>query len=315
MKILIIGAGAMGCRFAANFQKGGAEVVLCDIWKEHVDAINRRGLQIIEEDGSSELVKMSAVEDVSEAGGVDVVMIFTKSIHTEDAVGSAMKIMKADTPVVSVQNGLGNLETIKKYIGEERVIVGCTKTATSLEGPGVIRVEGFAETDIMALGDAARCASVEIRDILEAGGMPCHISNNIMVEIWDKLAFNCAMNPITAVTRLMPGHIGGYGIELFNLVLQEAAAVAAAEGISVNIEKWGDVICHIVGPDGERHLTSMLQDVLKVRPTEIDAICGSVIKKADLHGISVPHLKTLYNLVKIIDASYANQILTPSSMF
>jgi 2-dehydropantoate 2-reductase len=307
MKVLIIGAGAMGCRFGMHYQMGGADVVLCDVWKEHVDAINRDGLRVVT-DGKAEYVKLHAVTEVKDAGNFDVAMIFTKSMQTEAAIQSALTVMGADTPVMTLQNGLGNLELIEKHIDNDRIIMGCTKTATGLAGPGVITVEGFAESDIMALGDRAEKMALASKEALETGGMPCHISKNIMNEIWQKLAFNSAMNSITAITRQFPGYIGEHGVELFEKIVHEVKAVAVSEGIAVDADALMDTVYFLTGPNGDKqHFTSMVQDVLNEKQTEADFICGPIIRRAAAKGIAVPHLQTVYNLIKIIDSNYKNQ--------
>jgi 2-dehydropantoate 2-reductase len=307
LKLLIIGAGAMGCRFGICLLRGGADVILCDIREEHVNAINQNGLRV-EEDDCVEYVKIPAITDVKDAGSPDAIMIFTKSTQTEEAIQSALAIMKPDTPVISLQNGLGNLELIEKYIEKDRIIAGCTKTATGSNKPGSIRIEGFAESDIMALGSRATEVCRAVRDTLEAGGMPCHISDNIMREIWQKLTFNSAMNTVTALTRQFPGNIGEYGVSLIEQIMLEVAKVAASEGVRVDLDALSDTIRFLTGVNGDKkHFTSMLQDVLGERQTEADYICEPIIRKAGEQGIAVPHLETVYKLIKIMDGNYRNQ--------
>jgi 2-dehydropantoate 2-reductase len=307
LKVLIVGAGAMGCRFGVCLLKGGADVVLCDVWEEHVNAINQNGLRV-EEDDEVEYVRIRAVTEIKEAGAPDIVMIFTKSTQTEDAVKSALTVMRPDTPVITLQNGLGNLELLEKYIAKDLIIAGCTKTATGMNHPGAIRIEGFAESQIMALGPRAVRASHAICEALKAGGMPCQISENIMREIWQKLTFNSAMNTVTALTRQFPGYIGPYGLTLIEQIMREVAEVAEAEGIAVDLDELMKSIRFLTGEEGDKkHFTSMLQDVLRKRQTEADFICGPIIEKAGRHGIPTPHLETVYGLVKIIDGNYEHQ--------
>jgi 2-dehydropantoate 2-reductase len=310
MKVLIIGAGAMGCRFGVFFQKGGAEVTLCDTWEEHVAALNTTGL-IVHDGGVTETVRLAAVSDVKEAGAADVIVIFTKSAQTEGAVREALAAIPGDVPVMTAQNGLGNLEAIERYAGRDRMIAGVTKTATSLAGPGEIRVEGYGFLEMKALGAGAEKISLEIRDVLTAGGMEVVIPEDIMKSIWEKLVFNNAMNCVTALSRLRVGPAGNspYGYELCGMIVREAAAVAAAEGIAVDPATVLATIRRLSRPEGDwAHITSMLADVLQERQTEIDAICGIVIRKGAAHGIPTPCLETIYNLIRLTEETYAERV-------
>jgi 2-dehydropantoate 2-reductase len=312
MKVVIVGAGAIGCRVGAHFQKGGADVVFYDVWREHVDAINAKGLKITETDGCVEYFKIPAVTRIEDAGEADVVVILTKASQTENALRTALPIIGKRTVVMSIQNGLGNFDVIESIVERSRMIIGCTLTATTLTGPGEIRNDNFSHSDIQALGEIAEAAIIEIRDALERGGMEVVISENVLKEIWQKLSFNAAMNPITGITRVVVGRTGALGEELATRVSEEVARVAEAEGVPVDREFALRFFRRVTGgPEAEMtHLTSMLQDVVKEQRTEADAICGAVVRRAKKHGIPVPHLETLYSLIRIIEANYEYQ-LTP----
>ena len=310
MKIAIIGSGAMGCRFGVALASSGAEVVLYDVWKEHVDAINENGLKV-ENLGTTAFVKIPATTDIASIGFVDAIIIFTKSMHTEAAITAAQEIMRPYTPVITFQNGLGNIGVLESFVGRERVVAGITNYPTDLLEPGAVRVDGTGYTKLMALGTPGVAASAEVCRLLKANGMNCEISDDIMKEIWEKLAFNNAMNAITALTRQRVGHMGGspYGFELCCLIAREVCDVAAAEGVKADYETVVTTFKKVLDPnESGNHLTSMLQDVLKKKQTEIDSISGAVQEKAALHGIATPHLKTLYNLIKVIDENYETMV-------
>jgi len=315
MKIAIVGAGAMGCLFGLALREAGAEVVLCDVWQEHVDAINKNGLHMVRQ-GFSEYIKIPAVTDVRTIGEPDVVIIFTKSIHTEAAVKQALEIMGPKTPVATFQNGLGNIAVIERYVGAGRVIAGITNWPSELFEPGAIRVEG---TGFIKLGFAAGAEAAD--ETVEVGSelcrllndMNCEMSDDIMKEVWEKLAFNNAMNLITSLTKQRDGDMSGspYGFELCTLVAREVCDVAAAEGVGADYDAVLRTIERVADPTGPiNHITSMLQDVLKMKQTEVDAICGAVIQKASIHGINTPHLKTLFNMIKVVEENYETQVLS-----
>ncbi|MDR1027863.1 MAG: 2-dehydropantoate 2-reductase, partial [Clostridiales Family XIII bacterium] len=310
MKIAIIGSGAMGCRFGVHFQRGGADVTLYDICKEHIDAINDRGLKITEEDGSVSYMRIPAVSSLECLGSADAAMLQTKSSQTENALRSVLPFLSPQSIIISVQNGVGNFDVIEEIVGKDRMIIGCTLTATTLTGLGAIRIDSFAHSDIQALGALAEPMSVEVRDTLERGGMETRVSENVFKEIWQKLSFNAAMNPITGITRLVVGHTGALGAETAARISEEVALVAEAEGVSIDREFALDLFRTATATEGGdfTHLTSMLQDVVKERRTEADAICGAVIGRARRHGIPVPHLETVYNLIRIIESNYPYQL-------
>jgi len=311
MKIAVIGAGAMGCRFGLALMDAGAEVVLCDVWQEHIDAINKNGLRVLRQDVSS-YVKIPATTDIKSIGTVDVVLIFTKAIHTEAAMKQALEIMSSTTPIVTLQNGLGSISVIEHYVGTERIIAGITNYQSDLLEPGAIDLgadkPGFY-TKFKALGSACEGISRELYRLLKSAGMNCEISDDIMKEIWEKLAFNNAMNLITSLTKQRDGYVckSPYGFELSELIAREVCDVALAEGVNVDYNSVVRVFERV--RESSVHITSMLQDVLQTKPTEVDAICGAVIEKAAKHGINTPHLKTVFNLIKVVEANYEHQVL------
>ena len=310
MKVVIVGAGAMGCRFGVHFQDGGADVVLYDVCQEQVDAINKNGLTIAE-GNTVRNIRIPAVSNIRSAGEADMIMIQTKSAQTKQALEEAMAIISDKTVVMSVQNGIANFDVIEGFVGKERMIIGCTLTATTLTGFGEIRIDTEAHSDIQALGELAKGPCFEIRDVLERGGMDVGLSENVLKEIWQKLSFNAAMNPITGITRLVVGRTGHSGVDLACMISEEVCAVAEAEGVPVDREYAKSIFNNaaLPGPKQETtHLTSMLQDVVRERKTEADAICGAVVQRAYKYGIPVPHLESVYLLIRMIEDNYEYQL-------
>ena len=310
MKIVILGAGGMGCRFALSFKKSGAEVVLCDVWKDHVDAINANGLKVVEGSDTS-FVPIEATTDINTINDIDAVVVFTKSNHTEVAIKSALDAIGPDTPVITFQNGLGNIKILEKYVGTENVIAGVTDYATSLLAPGTVDVEGKGYTKLMALDKKQEEMSLEICRLLKDSGMNCSISDDIMKIVWEKVGFNCAMNSITALTRQRVMYMGGneYGFGLCSKIAKEVSAVALAEGINFDYDAVVAKYKKVLDPnESGEHITSMLQDVLKEKPTEIDSICGAVIQLGKERCIPTPHLDTVYALIKIVEINYDHQV-------
>ena len=133
-----------------------------------------------------------------------------------------------------------------------------------------------------------------------------------MKEIWEKVAFNCAMNTITSLTGQRVREMGGspYGFELCKLIAEEVYKVSVAEGVAIDLEHVIATFQKVLDPSKSGgHITSMLQDVLAKRQTEVDSICGKVVQRGEAAGIATPHLKTVYNLIKILQENYATRLV------
>ena len=139
-KVAVLGAGAMGSLFGSQLAEGGLDVTLINVWREHVDAINDRGLRLVGHRGERR-VSVAATTDPAACGAADVVLVQCKAASTGTAVRNALDagLFRDDTVAISFQNGLGNEETIAAVLGAERVLGGVTAQGASIEGPGCIR--------------------------------------------------------------------------------------------------------------------------------------------------------------------------------
>lgn len=311
MKIAVIGAGAMGCRFGSALHNAGAEVWLFDIWKEHIDRIRTNGL-IIHNEKETQNIKIEASSEMKMIPKPDLIMIFTKATHTENALKEALKIIDKDTIILTLQNGLGNIETISKHVNKENIIAGITNYASDMIGPGEIEAKGSGITKIMHLGNNAKNLTHEIYELLNTGGIKTEISSDIMADIWEKVAFNTALNTTTALTFLTVGDLGNTaeGVELAKDIAEEVTSVALKKGINADVKSVHKAIKSVFNPEmSGNHKTSMLQDRLFKRETEIETICGSVLMEAQRNDVVVPHIDTVYKLIKIIEKTYAKQIM------
>jgi 2-dehydropantoate 2-reductase len=311
MKTAVIGAGAMGCLYGSSLKKSGAEVWLYDVWQEHIDKINRDGL-IISDGKYSKKININATTNIEEISNADLIIIFTKSMHTENAILKALKIMNTNTVVLTLQNGLGNIEIISKYINKENIIAGITTYASDLKGPGEIEAKGSGITKIMPLGTASREVAEVLFKLLNESGINTEISNDVMIDIWEKVAFNAALNTLTALTFLTVGQLGETpeGFELAKTISSEVVKVANAKGIKANEKKVHQIIEDVFDPEmSGDHKPSMLQDRLFKRKTEIESICGQVLLEAEKYNIKVDHIETVYKLIKTIEKNYDNQLI------
>ena len=299
MKIAIIGAGAMGCLYGAKLSAiEENEVFLVDIWKEHIEAINSKGLAMEEKGGVLEFKKLKGVLKASEAGICDLAIVFVKSTLTGEAVRTNREIFGTDTIVLTLQNGLGNVELIKAELGGDNIIAGTTAHGATMLGPGRMRHAGSGKTVIGELTGMKTDRLCRISELLSRAGLETEVSDNVMGLIWDKLLVNVGINAITAITELPNGEIIKYGEldAILEAAVEEARAVALAKGIKLNYE---DPVTHTreVCKATSENKSSMLQDILNQKQTEIDMINGAVCREGEGVGITTPVNSVLTNLI------------------
>ena len=300
MKIAIIGAGAMGCLYGGKLSKSkDNQVYLLDIWKEHIDAINDHGL-IMEEDGKSLVYSnLKASVHGSEIGQAELVIVFVKSTLTRQAVEGAQEVFGKDTMVLTLQNGLGNIDLIGEEIGLSHVIGGTTAHGAYMKGPGEMCHAGFGKTIIGEL-DGIKTDRIErIANVLRDAGMETEVSQNILGLIWDKLIVNVGINPLTAITGLNNGELLEHPelLDIMQEAIKEAVAVANAKDIKLSVK---DPYSHTleICKNTASNKSSMLQDIMNNRRTEIDMINGGILREGEKEGVATPVNQVLANLIK-----------------
>ncbi len=309
MRIVIVGAGAMGCRYGSALHKSGAEVWLYDVSEPHVSAIKERGL-IIHSGTQTEAVHITATTNIMDVPAPDLAIIFTKTMYTESAMTSAVKIFKPETAVLTMQNGLGNIERIAKFVPEERVIAGITSYASDLLGPGEIEAKSAGITKIMPLGQGVKEIANTLAELLNNNGLTAQISHDVMKDIWEKVAFNAALNTSATLTLMPMAKLGNsnYGKELVCMISSEVIRVAHLYGVNADEKAVHELILSQFRPEiAGDHKPSMLQDRYAKRQTEVDSIIGAVIERAEAKNVPVPGLQIIYRMIKVIENNYQNQ--------
>lgn len=303
MKIAIIGAGAMGCLYGGKLSAvPGNQVFLLDVWKAHVDAINQDGL-FMEENGELLHYKnITAATNADEVGSVDLAVIFVKSTLTEQAVVSNKAVFGSDTIALTLQNGLGNIDSIGSQIGMNRVIAGTTAHGATMLGAGKMRHAGSGKTMIGELSGATTERITKIAEVFSAAGLEVEISENVLGLVWDKLLVNVGINALTGITRLKNGALLEYP-ELEGLLedaVREGIAVANAKGIMLG---FADPVAHTreVCKATATNKSSMLQDILNHKRTEIDMINGAVVREGRSVGIPTPVNQVLCSLIRFFE--------------
>ncbi|WP_312810396.1 2-dehydropantoate 2-reductase [Sedimentibacter sp.] len=308
MKTLILGAGAMGCLYGGLLKERGNDVILVDVSKPQVDEINRNGLVLETAEGKRNIkIKAKFAQEVTEQP--DLIILFTKTIHSKSALSSLKAMIGPETMVLSLQNGLGNDEVIKEFVRTDKIIIGTTNFPSDLLKPGNVRSLGKGTTKIMSCNGEVTEKLKQVEMMLSDAGFNCIITEDVFVSIWEKVAFNAACNALTAASRLKLGDVGktDEGKELARSIAKEVVSVANAKKIRANAENVIKLI-ELDFVEHAEHMPSMMQDVLGNRTTEIDFINGAVVKEAEKLGISVPVTNVLYKIVSMIQKNYENLI-------
>lgn len=305
MKICMLGTGSLGSTIGGTLAQGGSEVYFVDQWKEHIDKINENGLKMTDEK-EDWYVKVDARTSAEGMGPVDLVIVLVKSFATKEAVSQLKEtnVISENTLVMSLQNGLGNEETIAEVVGEANVISGKTYVGGRLLSPGYVSagVKG-KYTYIGELTGEITDRIQAVCDEFNKAGLLCEVSDNIKGLIWDKLLINVAAGALCGITRLPYGPLyeEEYIKETAVAAIQEGIDVAKAAGVKLKSEDpeypW------YAASEGlpETFKTSILQSLELKRPTEIDFINGSVVEWGKKFGIPTPVNRTLVTCVKGIE--------------
>ena len=307
-EVVIVGAGAMGGLFGGLMAEQGLPVTLVDTWADHVNAINAHGLRMVGV-GGDRSIKVRATTDASTIASADVVLFQCKAFATEAAAAGVKHLFGRGAVAVSFQNGLGNEEVIGSVLGAENVLGGLTAQAGLVEAPGVVRNFGDLPTHIGELKGGLSERAQAVADAFTRHGLPTTASAEIRREKWKKLLGNVALGAISAVTDFRSFEIMAVP-ELQDIVFRgvdEAAAVAKAEGIPLDVTEARSVLMKLVDTTGGGTGTSkssMREDIIKRRRTEIDTIHGAVARLGRKHGVPTPTIDTMVALVKGVQSQY-----------
>lgn len=302
--ILIIGAGAMGCLFAARLAKAGANVTLLDVDVGRVHGIEREGLVLIDDQGTS-AVRPRAALAKDHAGPADLVVLFTKGYHSASAVQSIAHLVPFAPVALTLQNGIGNAEILAETFGADHVLMGTAHVPADLQLPNRVISHGFAHIHLGGFNRAAQAHAPEVAALLGAGGFDAIVAETIEVAVWEKLAFNAALNALAMVARATNGEMNNEpGLRIAYAIVAETVAVAQAKGIGLDGAAIAREVARAVA-EHAGHKASMLQDREAGRQTEIEFINGAVVREGVRHGIATPVAATLTDLVRLIEANEA----------
>jgi 2-dehydropantoate 2-reductase len=304
MRITIVGAGAMGCLFGAYLFRAGEDVALVDSWIEHVEALRRGGLRL-QEGGELLTFRVPAYPAGEAIRPAELVLLFVKANHTRSTLEELPALLAPGGAVLTLQNGLGSGDLLSEALGADSVLVGVTAQGATRLGPAAIRHGGSGETIVGAfrgehplLGRAAETFS--------RAGLPARAVRDIRPLVWKKLAVNCGINALTALTGIRNGRVPE--IPAAATLLRDAVAEVAAVGRAAGVElgeasELGEQVLAVATATAENR-SSMGQDVDRRAPTEIDFINGAIVREGERLGVATPVNAVFTRLVKTLEATF-----------
>jgi 2-dehydropantoate 2-reductase len=307
MKIAIMGAGAMGSMTGGLLKEAGEDVCLYSTNIQHIARIRKDGL-ILEGIGGERIVPIEATDAIEDIGPAVLIIIFVKSYDTEAAAEAAVKIAAKETTVLTLQNGLGNVEILEKVFGSRRVLAGTSDAAATIIEPGRIRHTAHGNIYIGETDGRITERVEKIVSLFKAGGFKTYASENVMGLIWTKLIFNLAINPLGAILRAKCRSLidNEPSRATMKLIVEEALGVAAAKGIRL---LYDDMLqaAYDLAEKNANSFSSMVQDMFKGKKTEIDFISGAVVREGQKIGIPTPVNQTMCYLVKALEETRAKE--------
>lgn len=307
MRIGIIGAGALGGAVGGYLHADGADVHLYDVDEEIVSAVNDGGLRVERPDDDDLVVRPPATTDPAEIGPVDAAFVFTKAFHTDEAVRGARPMIDDDTRVVTVQNGVLNVDIIARQVPEERVLGGYTRAGANTMAPGHVELMSAGPT---VIGGPDRETADRLAETFSAAGLETTAVDDPLPYIWKKQLRNVARKPLAALTELRNGPQVEHEEtrDVARRLIEEAMEVARAKDIEILADDPVGDFLQPAPPESYHKKSSILEDVENERRTEIEHINGAVVEYAEEEGIEVPYNRLVTALVKGKEYSYLDDV-------
>lgn len=316
MRLAIVGAGAVGLLFAAKMThtcasevQSDCSVTLVTRTERQAQELRKKGLVLHENSGCRTVYPdCRSWEDADRwrAGeSWDWIMLAVKQTHLQPAFIRRLAVLFPEGRILCLQNGIGHREALAGYFGESRIYSAVTTEAALKSGENEVEHTGEGTTFVGRIdghSGGTDAAGEQLINFLHAAGFVAELSKNIECRIWNKLLVNSVINPLTALFRVTNGKLlrSPEWRELMRTLLDEGVSVARAEGIAVAEDLWEQTVevCRRTAPNR----SSMLQDMQRGIPTEIDAINGSLVRMAEQHHLAVPVQKAVFQMIKGMEA-------------
>ena len=335
--ILIVGTGALGTLFAARLASSGHRVTMLGTWPDGLSALRQNGARMINANGDEKKFSVHATDDPKECRGAKYAIVLVKSWQTERAAHQLAECLADDGLAITLQNGLGNREILTKYLDKQittentenaerknkkdsvnsvisavshrrtvgvrgtngvvknpsRVALGTITIGATLLGPGLVKAGGDGTISI-----EAHPALGPLEEALKSAKFKVEVVDDALSMVWSKLIINAAINPLTTLLNVPNGELleRHTARELMGALAQEAASVASAEKANLPFRDPVAFVEDVARKTAANH-SSMLQDIQRGAPTEIDAICGAVVRAGGRHHIPTPVNYACWQLV------------------
>ena len=300
MKIVVIGAGAMGSIYGGRLSLGN-DVTLVDTNQALIDKVSRDGV-ILEEGGVETVFHPAIASDASAAGTADLVILFTKALYSVSALENVKQAIGKDTYLMTLQNGAGHEKLLSSFVGLDHIIIGTTEDNGAVLERGKIHHGGSGVTNIGMLDKRDTSILERIKTSFDAAGFDVRIHDNIEQLIWDKLMTNTSLSILTAILGCDMSYISSndYARHLCEKLIEEAVSVANGMNLSFDYDKVREKVLR-TSANNKGGYTSIMMDIKNGRRTEVDTISGAVKAKAEELGIPVPYHDMAISMVHALE--------------
>jgi 2-dehydropantoate 2-reductase len=298
MRVLVVGAGGVGGYFGARLVRSGIAVTFL-ARGAHLEAMRRNGLRVRSAVDGEWVVEVDAVGEVTGRAPADVVLFCVKSFDTEAAAAAIAAALAPDTPVVSLQNGVDNEETLERLLGPGHAVGGVAYVFATLEAPGVL-VHSLGGRIVVGELDGRPSPRLEaLRSTLVAAGVPTDVVVDIRRTLWEKYLLISAQAGTTALTRAPIGVIRAVPEtwRMYRMIVEELAAVASAAGVRLP-EETVDAIVKAAEGLAPEALSSLYHDLVQGRRLELEALHGHVVRLGQRLGVPTPTVEAVYAALK-----------------
>jgi 2-dehydropantoate 2-reductase len=295
--VLVMGSGAMASLFAARLSAANIPVIMYAVRPENVAALKQNGVCLVDKSGNERYYPITVVSQTDQCAAARYALVTVKSWQTQRTAWHLAECLASDGLALTLQNGIGNREQLAHVLGGERVTLGVTTIGATLLGPGRVQQAGEG---VISLSAHPRLAPLS--NLLQTAGFVIETALDAAILLWGKLVINASINPLTALLHVPNGELlkRSQARALLQATAREAAAVAIAQGIRL---PYPDpvVAAESIARNTSGNRSSMLQDVERGGPTEIDAICGAIVQAGEHTGVPTPINRTLWQLVKALE--------------
>lgn len=297
MLTYIAGSGAMGCRFGYQLHKQGNEVILLDMWEDHIQAIKENGLNIVGDHEDN--IKIDIMKPSEAKREADFIILFTKAMQLPSMLESIKPIIKEDTKVLCLLNGLGHEDVMQRYLEEKNILLGVTVWTAGLNKPGEVLLTGTGAVNLQAIDPSGKTEALEVVDMMNEAGLNVTYDEDVLPSIWRKACVNGTMNSTCALLDCTIGEFfaSEEAQRVVKTIISEFVTVGKALDVALNESEIVDYVFE-TSVAAAAHYPSMHQDLIQNhRPTEIDYINGAVARKGIELGIDTPYCQMITDLI------------------